>query len=151
MILDSTFLLEPDTLYHNIKNQIDLPRHPSLEILQLLFPVLNGTSLNQIPYQQVKKEDYPFPIFFIHGTEDEKAPYPIAEKLASNQTNPYSDVWIVKGSHHELIFREHSREYLRRVSTFLGNIKLAEQKDIDNDPMIRKTSIDVPSKKTDRD
>jgi len=137
MILDSTFLLEPDTLYHNIKNQIDLPRHPSLEILELLFPVLNGTSLHQIPYKQVKKEDYPFPIFFVHGTEDEKAPYPIAEKLASNQTNPYSDVWIVQGSHHELIFREHPREYLRRVSSFLANVKLAEQKDIDNAPMIK--------------
>lgn len=129
MILDSTFLLEPDTLYHNIKNQIDLPRHPSLEILELLFPVLNGTGLSQIPYREVKREDYPFPIFFIHGTEDEKAPYPIAEKLASNQTNPLSDVWIVKNSHHELIFREHSREYLRRVSSFLANVKtsLAEQ------------------------
>ncbi|MGN7360748.1 alpha/beta hydrolase [Paenibacillus sp. SAF-054] len=137
MILDSSFLLEPDTLYHNIKNQIDLPRHPSLEILELLFPVLNGTSLHQIPYQQVKKEDYPFPIFFIHGTEDEKAPYPIAEKLAANQTNPYSDVWIVKDSHHELIFREHPREYLRRVSAFLSNVKLAEQKDIDNEPLMK--------------
>ncbi|HEY2493862.1 MAG TPA: alpha/beta fold hydrolase [Paenibacillus sp.] len=123
MILDSTFLLEPDTLYHNIKNQIDLPRHPSLEILELLFPALNGTGLSQIPYREVKSEDYPFPIFFIHGTEDEKAPYPIAEKLASNQTNPLSDVWIVKDSHHELIFREHSREYLRRVSSFLANVK----------------------------
>ncbi|GAB6992293.1 alpha/beta hydrolase [Paenibacillus pini] len=132
MILDSTFLLEPDTLYHNIKNQIDLPRHPSQEILELLFPVLNGTSLNQIPYQEVKKKDYPFPIFFIHGTADEKAPYPIPEKLAANQTNPFSDVWISKGSLHELIFREHPREYLRRVSTFLGNVKLAEQIDIDN-------------------
>ncbi|HWO53568.1 alpha/beta fold hydrolase [Paenibacillus sp. FSL M7-1455] len=137
MILDSTFLLEPDTLYHNIKNQIDLPRHPSLEILELLFPVLNGTSLHQIPYQQVKKEDYPFPIFFVHGTDDEKAPYPIAEKLASNQSNPYSDVWIVKNSHHELIFREHPREYLRRVSSFLANVKLAERKDIDNAPVIQ--------------
>ncbi|MGF7049366.1 pimeloyl-ACP methyl ester carboxylesterase [Paenibacillus sp. DS2015] len=129
MILDSTFLLEPDTLYHNIKNQIDLPRHPSLEILELLFPALNGTGLSQIPYREVKSKDYPFPTFFIHGTEDEKAPYPIAKKLAANQTNPLSDVWIVQDSHHELIFREHSREYLRRVSSFLGNVKtsLAKQ------------------------
>lgn len=127
MILDSTFLLEPDTLYHNIQNQIDLPRHPSLEILQLLFPILNGTSLNQIPYKQVKSYDYPFPVFFIHGTNDEKAPYPIAEKLAANQTNAYSDVWIVEESHHELIFREHSKEYLKRVSTFLSNVQLSEQ------------------------
>lgn len=123
MILDSTFLLEPDTLYHNIKNQIDLPRHPSLEILELLFPVLNGTSLDQIPYTEVKKNDYPFPTLFIHGTKDDKAPYPIAEKIASNQTHPDSDSWIVEGSRHELIFREHPREYLRRVSTFLGKLQ----------------------------
>ncbi|WP_425355011.1 alpha/beta hydrolase [Paenibacillus shirakamiensis] len=120
MILDSTFLLEPDTLYHNIRQKMDLPQHPSIEILEFLFPILNGTSLRQIPYQEVKKKDYPFPILFIHGTEDEKAPYPIAEMLASHQTNKNSGVWIVENSHHELIFREHPREYLRRVSTFLS-------------------------------
>lgn len=123
MILDSTFLLEPDTMYHNIRQHIDLPRHPSLEIIGMLLPVLNGTSMRQIPYTQVKAEDYPFPILFIHGTEDEKAPYPIAEKLAAHQSNPISDVWIVEGAHHELIFREHPKEYLRKVSLFLGSIK----------------------------
>lgn len=122
MILDSTFLLEPDTMYHNIRQNIDLPRHPSLEIIELLLPVLNGTSLRQIPYPQVKTKDYPFPVLFVHGTEDEKAPYPIAEQLAANQTNPASDVWIVEGSHHELIFREHPKEYLRLVSTFLSRV-----------------------------
>lgn len=125
MILDSTFLLEPDTLYHNIKQNINLPRQPSLEIMKMLFPVLNGTGLNQIPYSKVKAKDYPFPVLFMHGTKDDKAPYPIAEELAANQSNPYSDSWIVEGSHHELLFREHPREYLRRVSAFLGNVQLA--------------------------
>ena len=115
--------MEPDTLYHNIHNQINLPRHPSLEILELLFPVLNGTSLDQIPYNEVKKHDYPFPTLFIHGTKDDKAPYPIAEKIASNQTHTDSDSWIVEDAHHELIFREHPKEYLRRVSTFLGKLE----------------------------
>lgn len=134
MILDSTFLLEPDTLYHNIHQKLDLPEHPSIEIMELLLPVLNGTSLRQIPYPEVKKKDYPFPIFFIHGTVDDKAPYPIAEKLAANQTNPNSEVWIVPGSHHELIFREHTKEYLRRVSTFLGNVNasLGKAKSLSN-------------------
>ncbi|WP_172256612.1 alpha/beta hydrolase [Saccharibacillus deserti] len=132
MILDSAFLLQPDTLYHNIRQNIALPRHPSLEILQFLFPILNGTSLHQIPYQKVEQEDYPIPIFFIHGTEDTKAPYEIAEQLAANQTNPNSRSWIVKDSHHELIFREHPREYLRRVSNFLGDIRLAQQDEIEN-------------------
>jgi pimeloyl-ACP methyl ester carboxylesterase len=126
MILDSTFLLEPDTLYHNIKQNIDLPRQPSLAIMELLFPVLNGTGLDQIPYSKVKSEDYPFPVLFMHGTRDDKAPYPIAEELAANQSNPFSDSWIVEDSHHELLFREHPREYLRRVSAFLGNVQLAK-------------------------
>lgn len=126
MILDSTFLLEPDTLYHNIQNQIDLPKQPTLQILTMLFPILNGTSLNSIPYQEVKSKDYDIPILFIHGTQDDKAPYPMAELLASNQTNPNSDVWIVDNAKHELIFREHPKEYLRKISTFLGNIQLTE-------------------------
>lgn len=126
MILDSTFLLEPDTLYHNIKQNIDLPRQPSLAIMEMLFPVLNGTGLNQIPYAKVKSKDYPFPILLMHGTKDDKAPYPIAEELAAKQSNPFSDVWVIEGSHHELLFREHPREYLRRVSAFLGNVQLAK-------------------------
>ncbi|MFP4978056.1 alpha/beta hydrolase [Paenibacillus sp. CN-4] len=134
MILDSTFLLEPDTLFHNIKQNIDLPRHPSLDIMKMLFPLLNGTGLDQIPYNEVKTKDYPFPILFLHGTNDDKAPYPIAELLASNQSNLYSGSWIVEGSHHELLFREHPREYLRRVSTFLGNVRLAEQREIREAP-----------------
>lgn len=123
MILDSTFLLEPDTMYHNIQQHIGLPRHPSLEIIGLLLPALNGTSFHQIPYSQVKSKDYAFPTLFIHGTKDEKAPYPIAEKLSENQSSPDSDVWIVEGSHHELIFREHPKEYLRKVSTFLSRVE----------------------------
>jgi uncharacterized protein len=126
MILDSTFLLEPDTLYHNIKQNIDLPRNPSLKIMEMIFPVLNGTGLNQIPYSKVKSEDYPFPLLFLHGTQDDKAPYPIAEELAANQSNSYSESWIIEGSHHEMLFREHPREYLRRVSAFLGNVQLAQ-------------------------
>ncbi|NGZ77466.1 alpha/beta hydrolase [Saccharibacillus alkalitolerans] len=140
MILDSAFLLQPDTLYHNIRQNISLPRHPSLEILQMLFPILNGTSLHQIPYREVEQKDYPIPIFFIHGTEDTKAPYQIAEQLAANQTNPNSRSWIVQNSHHELIFREHPREYLRRVSNFLGDISLAKQEEIE-----KGEAVEIPS------
>ncbi|MEW4371336.1 alpha/beta hydrolase [Paenibacillus kandeliae] len=136
MILDSTFLLEPDTLYYNIRQQLDLPQHPSIEILEFLLPIVNGTSLNQIPYQQVKSKDYPFPIFFIHGTQDSKAPYQIAQLLASHQTNPNSEVWIIPGAHHELEFREHPREYLRNVSNFLSNLNLAGEDEVNNEPML---------------
>lgn len=122
MILDSTFLLEPDTLYHNIKQHLNLPKNPSLAILRMLFPVINGTSLQQIPYEQVKNQDYQMPIFFIHGTADEKAPYKIAEKIAAHQTNPNSQVWIADGGNHELIYRQHEKLYLKKVAAFLDRV-----------------------------
>ncbi|WP_231570978.1 alpha/beta hydrolase [Gordoniibacillus kamchatkensis] len=34
MILDSTFLLNPDTLYHNMRQVVDLPRYPSLPLIR---------------------------------------------------------------------------------------------------------------------
>lgn len=120
MILDSTFLLEPDTLYFNISQHLDLPRNISLPIINSLFPIINGTSLKQIPYEEVKQHDYNMPIFFIHGTNDNKAPYPIAEELVTNQTDTASRVWISKGSLHEMIYRQHPKEYLKRVGAFLS-------------------------------
>ncbi|GGJ13976.1 hypothetical protein GCM10008022_23710 [Paenibacillus hunanensis] len=148
MILDSTFLLEPDTLYYNIRQQLDLPQHPTIDIMEMLLPIVNGTSLNQIPYPQVKKKDYPFPIFFIHGTQDSKAPYQIAELLAANQTNPNSELWVIPGAHHELEFREHPREYLRNVSNFLSKINLAASEDVKNEPMLGDTNGDTDAGST---
>ena len=118
--------MEPDTLYHNIHNQIDLPaihrwRFWSCSSLCLTAQVWTRS------YNEVKKHDYPFPTLFIHGTRDDKAPYPIAEKIASNQTHADSDSWIVEDAHHELIFREHPREYLRKVSTFLGKLETPDE------------------------
>ncbi|MFD0617516.1 MULTISPECIES: alpha/beta hydrolase [Paenibacillus] len=122
MILDSTFLLEPDTLYHNISQHMKLPRDVSLPILRSLFPIINGTSLQQIPYEAVKNHNYEMPIFFIHGTNDEKAPYPIAEELAAKQSNLNSEVWISNGALHEMIYRQHPKEYLKRTASFLNAV-----------------------------
>lgn len=73
MILDSTFLLEPDTLYHNMKQVVDLPKYPSLPLVRVFFPFLNGVSLQQVPYLKVKENNYSMPIFFIHGEKDLRA------------------------------------------------------------------------------
>ena len=45
MILDSTFLLNPDTLYHNMNQVVHVPRFPSLPLVRLFFPLLNGGKL----------------------------------------------------------------------------------------------------------
>ncbi|WP_028544648.1 alpha/beta hydrolase [Paenibacillus taiwanensis] len=119
MVLDSTFLLEPDTLYHNLQQFVNVPKHPSLDILRGMFPLLNDTSLNQIPYNEVKKHQYPIPTLFIHGTDDTKAPYTIAEQIAANQDPALSSSWIVPQAQHEMVYRAHSKDYLRQVSLFL--------------------------------
>jgi len=127
MILDSTFLLEPDTLFHNLKQHIDLPRNPSLALVRGFFPLLNGVSLNQIPYAEVKSTRYNMPILMIHGTEDAKAPYQIAQEIAMRQLTFASDWWLVQGGRHELLYRVHSEEYLQRVADFLKTLPVADE------------------------
>lgn len=122
MILDSTFLLEPDTMFHNIKQQIDLPRFPSLPLIRLFFPILNGTSLKQVPYQTVKETDYPMPILFIHGKKDAKAPYDVAQSIYENQTSPNSGLWLLPNGRHELIYKANKKEYVRRTMSFLNGV-----------------------------
>jgi uncharacterized protein len=128
MILDSTFILTPDTLYHNMKQFIDVPRNPSVPLIRAFFPLLNGSSLQQIPYQTVSRTDFQIPIFFIHGQQDAKAPYQIAQELHRNQDhNPLSELWVSPRDIHELIYRSHKQEYMRRTFAFLGDAMEAAQ------------------------
>lgn len=128
MILDSTFLLEPDTMFHNIKQQIDLPRFPSLALIRLFFPVLNGTSMEQVPYRTVKETDYPMPIFFIHGMKDAKAPHDVAESIYDNQSAGNSNLWLLPEGRHELLYKANKKEYLKRTMAFLDNASAARDR-----------------------
>lgn len=121
MILDSTFLLEPDTLYHNLQTYINVPKHPSLDIVRAMFPLVNGASMKEIPYAEVKSHQYPIPTLFIHGTNDSKAPFTIAEGIAANQDPSLSSSWIVPDAQHEMIYRTHSKDYLRKAAFFLSS------------------------------
>ncbi|MEF3305189.1 alpha/beta hydrolase [Paenibacillus sp. GYB003] len=123
MILDSTFLLEPDTMFHNIKQRVDLPKFPSLPLIRLFFPVLNGTSMNQIPYQTVKETDYPMPIFFIHGQKDAKAPYDVAQLIHASQSSPKSSLWLLPEGRHELLYKANKKEYVKRTMAFLSGVE----------------------------
>lgn len=120
MILDSTFLPDGDTIYRNIREQVRLPKEVSLPLLRLLFPLLTGTRLEQIPSAQVQKTAFDFPIFLIHGTEDAKAPTYLSENVAKSQQHPDSSLWIVPGAQHEMIFRSYPQEYIARTSAFLA-------------------------------
>ncbi len=125
MILDSAFLLNPDTLYHNMKQYVNVPKFPSLPLVRLFFPLLNGVSLKQIPYQKVISAEYSMPIYFIHGGQDHRAPYEMIENIYANQqSNPQSRLWILPNGQHELIFRAKPKAYLERTLTFLQTLSL---------------------------
>jgi uncharacterized protein len=125
MILDSTFLLSPDTLYHNMKQYVNVPKFPSLPLVRLFFPVLNGVSLKQIPYQKVTNTSYKMPIYFIHGDQDLKAPYEIAEEVfAKQKDNPRSKLWILPSGQHELLYRADPKTYLTRTMGFLNALSI---------------------------
>lgn len=125
MILDSTFLPDDDTLYYNLRRQINVPKDPSVSLIRLFFPLVSGYSLADIPSEQVQNTSYDFPIFLIHGTADDKAPTYLAENIARAQTNELSRLWVVPDAIHEMIFRAHPEEYIARTTAFLDQVDVA--------------------------
>lgn len=123
MILDSTFILDPDTMFYNIKqNASMLPRFPSVSLVSMFLPVFNGYSLQQIPYDVVKETSYTIPMFLIHGELDNKAPYETIVRFYENQQdNGYTKLWLLPDAHHELIFRTRKDEYIEKTMRFLAN------------------------------
>ncbi|KPV59260.1 alpha/beta hydrolase [Paenibacillus sp. A3] len=125
MILDSTFVLEPDTLYHNMKQAANLPKF-SQSLVHMFFPLINGVSLNQVPYDKVKETQYSMPIFFIHGKKDLRAPYEMAEGIFQKQkADSGSSLWLLENDGHELIYRAHSKSYLQMTTGFLRTLSSA--------------------------
>lgn len=127
MILDSTFVLSPDTLYHNIKQHADLPRFPSLNLIRWFFPMMNGVSLKEVPYDKMLETSYPVPLFLIHGKLDEKAPWNLAQTIFDNQKDqPLSKLWLLPKGHHELIYSVRKKDYLQRTLSFLESASYAD-------------------------
>jgi fermentation-respiration switch protein FrsA (DUF1100 family) len=122
MILDSTFIPDEDTIYHNMRNYVDLPKYPSVSLIRWFFPLVSGTRLEQIPSAQVQQKAYDFPILLIHGTADDKAPAYLSENVAKAQTNVLSQLWIVPDAIHEMIYRTHTDEYVQRTTSFLEHV-----------------------------
>ncbi|MDR6554755.1 alpha/beta hydrolase [Paenibacillus qinlingensis] len=123
MILDSTFLLNSDTLYQNINQIVHLPKYPSLPLVRLFFPLLNGVSLQDVPYTKVTTTSYEMPIFMIHGTNDNKAPHVLVEAMFKHQHNSASKLWILPNAQHELLYRAEPKTYVSRTLDFLSSIE----------------------------
>jgi len=122
MILDSTFLPDEETVYANIRNYAHLPKYPTVSLIRWFFPLMSGTDLDRVPSAEAQTTDYPFPIFLVHGTADDKAPTSIAENVARAQTNELSRLWVVPDAIHEMIYRTHTDEYVSRATAFLDSV-----------------------------
>jgi alpha-beta hydrolase superfamily lysophospholipase len=128
MILDSTFLPNEDTLYFNLQqSHLNLPKYPTVPLINWFLPIMSGTTgMDMIPSARAQETSFDFPIFLIHGTADLKAPTYLAENVAKAQTNPFTQLWIVPDAIHEMIFRTHTQEYVKRVSAFLSEVHTAK-------------------------
>jgi alpha-beta hydrolase superfamily lysophospholipase len=125
MILDSTFIATPDTMFQNVKRKLDLPEYPSKMLLHIMFPMLNGSGFSQIPYQKVLSTAYSMPIFFIHGKEDERSPYEIIQHLADNQSaNALSSLWLNSKAKHELVYDTDPKAYFKKTMDFIDKAAL---------------------------
>ncbi|CAM4417099.1 alpha/beta hydrolase [Paenibacillus tarimensis] len=122
MILDSMFITDADTLYHNLTQIAPVPRYPSLPLIEWMLPLWTGFNMNEIPAKKVRQTNFDIPIYFVHGTQDAKAPVEIAQEISSNQTHMLSNEWIVPGGKHELIFQVYPKEYIQRAVVFLSQV-----------------------------
>ncbi|MEX2461152.1 MAG: alpha/beta fold hydrolase [Paenibacillaceae bacterium] len=123
MILDSTFIATPNTMFQNVNRLLDLPEYPSKWLIHYMFPLINGSGFNQIPYQKVLSTAYTIPIFFIHGKEDERSPYSIIQQLADNQKgNALSTLWLKSKAKHELIYDTDPKTYFKKTMEFVDKV-----------------------------
>lgn len=122
LMLDSLFLPSPDTLYTNIQQYIGLPKYPTTAIISKLLPLWTNHAFSNQPAQAVLAKQYDIPLYIMHGTADNKADVHIAEQIANNQKLAQSQLWVVEGGQHELLFRKDPYLYMKKIAQFLSSI-----------------------------
>lgn len=122
MILDSTFLLQPNVLEHIIPNYYPHISKILLPVVNSLLPFTGGVKLSHIPYEEVNSTTYSFPLFMIHGLKDTQAPFTITTQIFEQQTHPWSELWLPRDRGHEMTYRFQSEEYVERTLYFLNKI-----------------------------
>ncbi|MCL6459977.1 MAG: alpha/beta hydrolase, partial [Gorillibacterium sp.] len=117
MILDSTFILDSDTMFHNLQQKIKyLPRVPSIFMLNLLSPLYTGHKLKEVPINLVKSNNYEMPMLFVHGKKDKVAPvWSITSFYEKHKQNPNTELWLLEDGQHEFIYKYHHVEYMLKA------------------------------------
>ncbi|MBC8079144.1 MAG: alpha/beta hydrolase, partial [Gorillibacterium sp.] len=124
MILDSTFLLDSDTMFHNLQQKVKrLPRLPSIFMLNLLSPLYTGHKLKEVPINLVKSNNYEMPMFLVHGVKDKVAPVrSITNFYEAHKGNPNTELWLLDDGQHELIYKFYHKEYMQKAMEFLDKV-----------------------------
>ncbi|WP_258171102.1 alpha/beta hydrolase [Paenibacillus sp. R14(2021)] len=127
MLLDSLFLPSSESLYNNVKQYLNMPRYPSIPLIEWMLPFFTGVHFDKIPVKQVIQTAYAIPLYIMHGSDDAIAPVTTAEQIASDQYNSLSRKWVVPGGKHELLFRTRPKEYIQRAALFLSQVDAAHK------------------------
>ena len=122
LILDSMFVPSPDSLYTNLQQIANVPKYPTTWILSKILPIWTNHYFDDKASQMIMNHQYDIPLLIIHGTNDDKADYQIAQQIYMQQKDERTEFWLIENGFHELLFRKNPTEYMGHVTQFLAKM-----------------------------
>ncbi len=106
-----------DEFSHELKERFNLTPFPLMYTTSALCKLLYGWSFKEASsLEQVRKCDYP--MFFIHGEEDDFVPTWMVFPLYDAKTSP-KEIWTLPGVGHATAFKLYPESYREKVAAFL--------------------------------
>ena len=107
-----------DEFEHELRGRYSLPAFPLLYTASWLTKIKYGWSFKEAsPLKQVAKCKKP--MLFIHGDKDTFVPTSMVYPLYEAKPQP-KELWIAPGSGHAFAYRDHRKEYIRKVEAFVN-------------------------------
>ncbi len=107
-----------DEFEHELRGRYSLPAFPLLYTASWLTKIKYGWSFKEAsPLKQVAKCKKP--MLFIHGDKDTFVPTSMVYPLYDAKPQP-KELWIAPGSGHAFAYRDHRKEYIRKVEAFVN-------------------------------
>lgn len=107
-----------DEFEHELRGRYSLPAFPLLYTASWLTKIKYGWSFKEAsPLKQVAKCKKP--MLFIHGSKDTFVPTSMVYPLYDAKPQP-KELWIAPGSDHAFAYRDHRKEYIRKVEAFVN-------------------------------
>ena len=107
-----------DEFEHELRGRYSLPAFPLLYTASWLTKIKYGWSFKEAsPLKQVAKCKKP--MLFIHGSKDTFVPTSMVYPLYEAKPQP-KELWIAPGSGHAFAYRDHRKEYIRKVGAFVN-------------------------------